>query len=230
MASAAAAEAFEAAVPHLPHFRLNKQTARALLQNFSRGGDGSVYEKHWEPAEADHTVKLVERATLTRTLPPAEKATLLAAKAAGAAGVRPAAAHAAVLEIPLEVRAEKQVRAGALWRATMCALERRSSRVRAARGAVAAGVRAAAAGGAPGAATYTPRPRASPARTRGPRASVGGCMVNHDPCTRTRVSVVGRARAVAARRALALASPRSPTPSPVASLTSSSRCCACSRS
>lgn len=99
-------------LPNLPHFRKNKQVARPLLHNFS-GANGTVYEKHWKPAEVDHLGGLVHRAEAIRGISTAEKEAIALRKAQAAAARAGSSSYQSNLtEIPVDVQTEKQVRLG----------------------------------------------------------------------------------------------------------------------
>ena len=98
-------------LPNLPHFRKNKQVARPLLHNFS-GSNGTVYEKHWKPAEVDHLAKMVSRAEELRGISTADKVAIARRKAHAAASRSGSMDYQSNLtEIPVDVQTEKQVRA-----------------------------------------------------------------------------------------------------------------------
>jgi len=97
-------------LPNLPHFRKNKQVARPLLHNFS-GSNGTVYEKHWKPAEVDHLAKMVSRAEELRGISTADKEAIARRKAHAAASRSGSMDYQSNLtEIPVDVQTEKQVR------------------------------------------------------------------------------------------------------------------------
>ena len=97
-------------MPNLPHFRKNKQVARPRLHNFS-GANGTVYEKHWKPAEVDHLGGLVHRAEAIRGISTKEKEAIAQRKAAAAAARAGSMDYQSNLtEIPVDVQTEKQVR------------------------------------------------------------------------------------------------------------------------
>jgi hypothetical protein len=97
-------------LPNLPHFRKNKQVARPLQHNFS-GSNGTVYEKHWKPAEVDHLAKMVSRAEELRGISTADKEAITRRKAHAAASRSGSSDYQSNLtEIPVDVQTEKQVR------------------------------------------------------------------------------------------------------------------------